>query len=129
MYIKKLVDPHFVIFGKVLKHLDMNNSERLRKLTKRSQNQKSGLDSSQKTPFQWRPFLALIGVILIFIMNWQWAWGIIFLYWVIPDIFRKVTYFLEPVEAAKSPVLFWCIVMSWIIMSLFSLSTLFIDYS
>ncbi|OSY87520.1 hypothetical protein WH52_11240 [Tenacibaculum holothuriorum] len=73
--------------------------------------------------------MALIGVILIFILNWQWAWGILFLYWVIPDIFRGVTYFIEPVERERNPLLFWSIVISWIIMSLFSLSTLFITYN
>lgn len=107
----------------------MNNPERLRELTKRSENQKSKSISTDQTPFQWRPFLGLIGVIIIFVMDWQWAWGILFLYWVIPDIFTRVTYFLEPVEADKSPFLFWSIVISWIVMSLFSLSTLFIDYS
>ncbi|WP_086031057.1 hypothetical protein [Tenacibaculum holothuriorum] len=104
----------------------MNNSERLRKLSQRTENQSH---SQSKTPFQWRPFIALIGVILIFILNWQWAWGILFLYWVIPDIFRGVTYFIEPVERERNPLLFWSIVISWIIMSLFSLSTLFITYN
>lgn len=103
----------------------MNNSERIRNLTKRTNNQ---TNTNNKQPFQWRPFLALIGMIVIFILDYQWAWGILFLYWVIPDIFNGVTYFIEPVEREKSPFLFWSIVVSWIVMSVFSLSTLFINY-
>ena len=106
----------------------MSKSEQLRNLNKRTGNSKKPSGTS-KGNFQWRPFIALIGVYIIFIMDWQWAWGILFLYWVIPDIFRGVTYFIDPVERENSPFLYWAIVISWILMSLASLSMLFIDYS
>lgn len=85
--------------------------------------------NSNKTPFQWRPFLALIGVIFISVMNWEWAWGILFLFWVVPDIFSGVTYFVEPVERNNNPFLFWAIISTWILLSLYLLSTLFVNYS
>lgn len=107
----------------------MSKSKRLRSLTKRSDGQNKNVSSSTKTSFQWRPFIALIGVYIVFLFDWQWAWGILFLYWVIPDLFRGVTYFIEPVEREYSPFLYWTIVVSWIIMSLISLSTLFIDFN
>lgn len=101
----------------------MSKSERLRNLNKRVSTEQ------KKSSFQWRPFLALLGVYIIFLFDQQWAWGILFLYWVIPDIIRGVTYFIEPVEKENSPFLYWAIVLSWILMSLLSLSTLFIDYT
>lgn len=110
----------------------MSKSERLRNLIKRVGNKTKANSQSPATSnssFQWRPFIALIGVYVIFIMGWQWAWGILFLYWVIPDMFRGVTYFIEPVERQNNPFLFWLIVISWILMSLVALSTLFIDYN
>jgi hypothetical protein len=62
-------------------------------------------------------------------MNWEWAWGILFLFWVIPDIFSGVTYFIEPIEKRQNPILYWIIVVSWILMAIYSFSVLFIDYA
>lgn len=100
----------------------MNKSSSLRELNKRNSNQ---LQSS-KSKFQWRVWLGLIGLLLVTIMDWQWAWGILFLIWVIPDIFRGTTYFIEPVERENNPLLYWTIIILWIGMSFLSLSTLFL---
>lgn len=106
----------------------MNKSESLREATKRAGNTKN-TNSSSKSSVQWRVWGGLIFVILMTVMDWQWAWGILFLIWVIPDIRNRVTYFIEPVQRDESPVLYWTIVCTWIVLSLFSLSTLFIDYN
>ena len=103
----------------------MNKSEQLRNLNKRTKNNSS--IPSKKV--QWRVWIGVLFVILITIMNWQWAWGILFLIWVIPDLTNRVTYFIEPVERDQNPLLYWIIVVTWILLSLLSLSTLFIDYN
>lgn len=105
----------------------MNKSESLREARKRVR--KTNSNSTSNSPIQWRVWLGLFFVILMTIMDWQWAWGILFLIWVIPDIRNRVTYFIEPVERNESPVLYWTIVCTWIILSFFSLSTLFVDYN
>ena len=72
----------------------------------------------------------MIGLVLMYIavfMDWQWAWGILFLLWVIPDIFSGVTYFVEPIEKDKNPILYWIIIVSWVLMALYALSLLLID--
>jgi|GEM_PF-3543972 len=110
----------------------MNKSKLLQSINKRlrsEQGKKKVLDIGTKTPFQWRPFLALVAMYMAFLFDWQWAWGILFLYWVIPDLFRGVTYFIEPVEKENSPFLYWTIIISWILMSLVSLATLFIEFT
>lgn len=106
----------------------MKKSESLREATKRA-GHKQNSNSSSNSKIQWRVWLGLAFVILMSVMNWQWAWGILFLIWVIPDIQNRVTYFIEPVERDTSPMLYWTVVCTWIALSLFSLSTLFVDYS
>ena len=43
------------------------------------------------------------------------------LVWVIPDIFSGVTYFIEPVAKSENPFLYWVIIISWILMSAYSI--------
>lgn len=105
----------------------MNKPESLREASKRGTNNPPSYAS--KSPVQWRVWLGLLFVIVMTFMDWQWAWGILFLVWVIPDIRNRVTYFIEPVERDESPLLYWTIVCTWIALSLLSLSTLFIDYN
>lgn len=102
----------------------MNKPESLREANKRVGNKQSS-KTPTNTSIQWRVWIGLIFVILMSVMDWQWAWGILFLIWVIPDIRNRVTYFIEPVERDESPLLYWTIVCTWIALSLLSLSTLF----
>ena len=82
-----------------------------------------------KKSIKWRTITALVLMYIAILINWGWAWGILFLFWVVPDIFSGVTYFIEPVSKNENPVLYWIIIFSWILMAVYSLSTLFIDYS
>ena len=81
-----------------------------------------------KKSIKWRTIIALVLMYIAIIMNWQWAWGILFLLWVIPDILTGMTYFIEPIEKKEHPLLYWVIIASWILMAFYSVSTLFIDY-
>ena len=107
----------------------MHKSERLKNLkAKQSAKKESATALKGTSKIKWRTIIALILVYIALILNWQWIWGILFLFWVIPDIFSGVTYFIEPIERSSHPVLYWIIIVSWILMSLYSLSELFIDY-
>ncbi len=105
----------------------MSKSERLRNLGK-STSERKPLKSNTNNPTKWRSIIALIIMYLVVFMNWEWAWGILFLIWVIPDLFSGITYFIEPISKRENPTLYWCIVITWIAFSIYSLSTLFIDY-
>ncbi len=109
----------------------MNKSSHLRDLSKRTSGGGNTNVSAGNTrgSTKWRTIIALVLMYITILMDWQWAWGILFLIWVIPDLFRGVTYFIEPIEKKENPILYWVIVISWILMSLYSLSTLFIDYN
>ncbi|MBA6157320.1 hypothetical protein H3Z83_12450 [Tenacibaculum sp. S7007] len=82
-----------------------------------------------KKKIKWRTIIALVLMYIAILMNWEWAWGILFLFWVIPDIFSGVTYFIEPISRKENTILYWVIIISWILMAVYSLSTLFINYS
>jgi hypothetical protein len=77
---------------------------------------------------KWRTIIALILMYIAMFMNWEWAWGVLFLFWVIPDIFSGITYFIEPIDKKQNPILYWIIIASWILMAIYSFSVLFIDY-
>jgi len=80
---------------------------------------------ASRTHIKWRSIVGLIIIYIAMWLNWQWIWGLLFILWVIPDLFSGVTYFLEPVEKNKNPILYWVIIGSWILMSLYSFSSLF----
>lgn len=82
-----------------------------------------------KNTTKWRTIIALILMYIALFMNWEWAWGVLFLLWVIPDLFSGVTFFIEPIQRNENPMLYWIIIVSWILMAAYSLSTLFIDYN
>ncbi|WP_292945376.1 hypothetical protein [Olleya sp. UBA1516] len=82
-----------------------------------------------KKTIKWRTIIALILMYIAMLMNLTWAWGILFLLWVVPDIRTGITYFIEPVEKKESPLLYWIIIVSWVLMAAYSISTLFIDYN
>lgn len=55
-------------------------------------------------------FAALIGALIV---GWQWPWGLLFIYWVIPAWQTGEAHLLGPVERDRDPVLFWAIVTLW----------------
>lgn len=73
---------------------------------------------------KWRSVTGLIIIYVAMFFNWQWIWGILFLLWVIPDLKSGVTYFLDPVDKRNHPLLYWLIIISWLLMSIYSFSSL-----
>ena len=69
---------------------------------------------SKGSSLKWRSFVGLVGIYLIVIFEQGWAWGLLFLFWVIPDLKSGITYFLEPVDKRMNPVMYWAIVLTWL---------------
>ena len=80
---------------------------------------------AQQQTLKWRSIIGLAFIYLAVWFNWEWAWGIVFLLWVIPDIISGVTYFMEPIHKNENPILYWVIIASWLLMCLYLLGTLF----
>lgn len=74
-------------------------------------------------------WISISGLILIYVgiyLDWSWIWGILFLFWVIPAFFTGVTYFLTPVERKSSPILFWLITATWLLLSAYVIAEPFL---
>lgn len=54
------------------------------------------------------------------------AVGLLFLFWVVPDLRSGRTHFLELVERRSNPAVYWLIIGTWIVLSLY---LLFIGWS
>jgi len=72
---------------------------------------------NRSSRFKWRTIVGLLLMYLAVALNWQWIWGVFSLYWIIPDFFTGVTYFIEPVTRKENPFLYWLILITWVAFS------------
>ena len=68
---------------------------------------------------KWRAISGLAVVAAAILIEVNWIWGLLFLLWVIPDIRRGSTHFLEHVERRKNPVVYWLIISTWVALSVY----------
>lgn len=68
---------------------------------------------------KWRTVLGLLLLIVASVLDLAWIWGVLFLLWVVPDLFRGVTYFIDEVRKDEHPVLYWAVVATWIVLSVY----------
>ena len=78
-----------------------------------------------QSTFKWRALSGLLLVFLSLVMNWQWLWGVLFIFWVIPDLMSGFTYFMEPVERKANPFVYWTIIITWIGLSVYMIGAHF----
>ena len=76
-------------------------------------------------PVKWRSVIGLLLIYIAVFLNWQWLWGALFLFWIAPDFFTGVTYFIERVERQENPILYWAILLTWLVLSVYLLATPF----
>ncbi|MEM7627578.1 MAG: VOC family protein [Planctomycetota bacterium] len=77
--------------------------------------------------WKWRAVLGLLIVYIAVVTNASWVWGVLFLLWVIPDLRSGTTYVIEPLDRRREPLLYWAVVGTWLWLSMYMLSTLFVD--
>ena len=70
-------------------------------------------------PIKWRTIIGLVLIYLTVVLypNYQWIWGVLFIYWVIPDLLSGTTHFIERIERRQNPILYWIIVVTWLAMA------------
>lgn len=79
------------------------------------------MEFSKTLKLHWRTLCGLILVYVSAIFSLNWLWGILFLFWVLPDLLSGVTYFISEVKRKETPVLYWAIMATWILMSAYVL--------
>ena len=67
---------------------------------------------------RWFTLGAFAYVLAAVILNFQWMWGLLFLFWAAPSFATGVTFLVEPIYRDENPRLFWAIVMLWLGLSL-----------
>ncbi len=70
---------------------------------------------------RWRAILGLAMVAVAVVTEANWIWGILFLIWVVPDLWRGSTHFLEYVERHRNPVVYWLIMATWLSLTIYLL--------
>ena len=73
-----------------------------------------------KMTTKWKSVIGLLFLYIALWNDWQWVWGILFLMWAIANIMSETTYFVEFVEKSKNPILYWAIILTWILLAIYS---------
>jgi len=80
------------------------------------------LTTDRKT-IRWKSIVAL-GIIAVGIyFNWYWVWGVLAIIWAFNDLRNRHTYLLEDIPRSEAPVLYWVVVLMWLAMGIWALST------
>lgn len=74
---------------------------------------------------KWRALGALALIWVASALNLQWLWGVLFLWFMLPDLRLGYTYLAEPVGRRENPITYWAIVGSFAALSLLMIATPF----
>ncbi len=69
--------------------------------------------------FKWKTALGLAVIWVAVVMEFNWVWGVLFIMWTIPALRTGQTYFVEPLRRADNALLYWLVVGTWIVLSLY----------
>lgn len=65
--------------------------------------------------------VALAALLVATWMDWQWVWGVFFLYWAVLGIMTGQAFVVRTVDQDESPLLFWMISVTWLVLSALSI--------
>lgn len=63
---------------------------------------------------KWKTLVALVAVLVAAVVDWNWPWGIIFVYWAAEALRDRQTYLVEDIGRDANPFLFWTIMCTWL---------------
>ncbi len=61
--------------------------------------------------------LALAALLAATWVDWQWVWGVFFLYWAWGGIATGQAFMVRTIDRSESPALFWTISITWLVLS------------
>ncbi|MXY77779.1 MAG: hypothetical protein F4Y40_12030 [Acidimicrobiia bacterium] len=64
--------------------------------------------------------VALAALLIATWMDWQWVWGVFFLYWAVLGIMTGQAFVVRTVDQDESPLLFWLISVTWLVVAALS---------
>ncbi|MDJ0826380.1 MAG: VOC family protein [Rhodobacter sp.] len=73
--------------------------------------------SRAAAPFAWKALIGLVCIWLAVVLELQAFWGVLFLIWTWPAIRSGRADFIEPVTRATQPLVYWGLVLTWVVLS------------
>ena len=65
--------------------------------------------------------VALAALLIATWMDWQWVWGVFFLYWAVLGIVTGQAFVVRTVDQDESALLFWLISVTWLVLAALSI--------
>ena len=70
------------------------------------------------TSARLRNYLAFAVLMVATAFGFQSPWGLLFLYWTIPNFYSGRAFLLSDVTREDDPILFWLIQIAWVVLGL-----------
>ena len=64
---------------------------------------------------KWKTAIALGVLLIAALLDWNWPWAVVFVYWAVEAVRDRQTYLVEDIDRDVDPELFWIIVCTWLL--------------
>lgn len=61
-------------------------------------------------------YCAFIALMISTAFGYQFLWGLLFLYWTVPNFYSGHAFLLSDVKRSDDPILFWAVQIAWIVL-------------
>lgn len=72
----------------------------------------------------WPTIVVIVILLTALYMRWQWIWGVFFLFWTFEGIRNKESYIVQPIRRDEDPIVYWILIATWFLLSIYSFSVL-----
>ena len=63
-------------------------------------------------------YIAFVMLMIATALGFQFLWGLLFLYWTIPNFYSGHAFLLSDVTKDEDPILFWAVQIAWVVLGL-----------
>jgi len=61
-------------------------------------------------------YVTFVVLMISTVLGYQFLWGLLFLYWTIPNFHSGHAFLLSAVTRDEDPILFWAVQIAWIVL-------------
>ncbi|MEP2027586.1 MAG: hypothetical protein ABJI96_02615 [Paracoccaceae bacterium] len=61
-------------------------------------------------------YITFVALMASTTLGYQFLWGLLFLYWTIPNFYSGHAFLLSDVTRGEDPVLFWAVQIAWVVL-------------
>ena len=61
-------------------------------------------------------YITFVALMVSTAMGYQFLWGLLFLYWTIPNFHTGHAFLLSSVTREDDPILFWAVQIAWVVL-------------